>query len=324
MIQLELLGGKIMKVHKIILPTPYQVGDVNAYLLKGDTLSIFDVGTKTEETFEALKKGIEQAGYSMNDIEQVVLTHHHPDHAGWVDAFPKAEIIGHRYVDFFLRRDAEFLKYRKQFLRKHLILAGVPKAVVDEIDTNTKENNLIGTYPLTKFLNDGDEVPGHPGLIAHYTPGHAESHFIFVHEQSKTAITGDLLLEKISPNPLVEPPIDYSMNRPKYFVKHHESLKLLKTFHLEKIYTGHGKDLENVNELVDLQLKKDHERAMQVLQLIDEPKTLLDITKQLYASAYQKVLSLTLSKTLGFLDYLENEGYITAEQEGDIIFYRKI
>ena len=38
---------------------------------------------------------LEKAGYAFNDIEQVILTHHHPDHAGWIDAFDHAEVLGH-------------------------------------------------------------------------------------------------------------------------------------------------------------------------------------------------------------------------------------
>ena len=36
-----------MDIHKIIIPTPYAVGDVNAFLVKGDTLTLFDAGPKT-------------------------------------------------------------------------------------------------------------------------------------------------------------------------------------------------------------------------------------------------------------------------------------
>ena len=60
------------------------------------------------EAYDALKRGIQAMGFDMRDIEQVVLTHHHPDHAGWVDAFPNAEILGHAYNDKWLRHDEDF------------------------------------------------------------------------------------------------------------------------------------------------------------------------------------------------------------------------
>lgn len=313
-----------MQIHKIELPTPYQTGDVNGYLLKGDTLSLFDPGPRMPKTLEVLKKGIEAAGYSLKDVEQVILTHHHPDHSGWVDAFPHAEILGHEYVDYFLRRDREYIKYRMEFLKHHLLLGGVPEEYIESSINVPGESELFGTLPLTKFIHDGDEIPGHPGLIAYYTPGHAQSHFIFVHEASESAIGGDLLLDKITPNPLVETPVDRSFNRPKYFVQWIESLKLLRKFNLKTLYTGHGKDLENVNEFIDFQIKKNHNRALQVLELLDKPKTLMDLTKELYESLYKKILGLTLSKTLGFLDYLENENYITVEQTDNVNLYRRI
>jgi len=49
-------------IHKLILPTPFAVGDVNAYLLKGDSLSLIDAGPKTPEAYEALERGIKEAG----------------------------------------------------------------------------------------------------------------------------------------------------------------------------------------------------------------------------------------------------------------------
>ena len=42
-------------IHKIVIPTPFAVGDVNAFLVKGDTLSLVDAGPKTPEAYEALK-----------------------------------------------------------------------------------------------------------------------------------------------------------------------------------------------------------------------------------------------------------------------------
>ena len=95
-------------IHKIVIPTPFAVGDVNAFLIKGDTLSLVDAGPKTPEAYEALKHGIKEAGYAFNDIEQVILTHHHPDHAGWIDAFDKAKVLGHTYNDLWLKRDEAF------------------------------------------------------------------------------------------------------------------------------------------------------------------------------------------------------------------------
>lgn len=313
-----------MNIHKIVLPTPYPIGDVNAFLVKGDVLTLFDAGPKTQDTYEALKWGINEAGYNMTDVEQVVLTHHHPDHAGWVDAFPNADILGHEYVDHWMRQTEEFITYRNNFYRKQLQLQAVPEKYINKIVDVRGEMELFGTTPLTAFINDGDEVPGHPGLKAIYTPGHAQSHLIFLDESTNEAIGGDLLLENVASNPLVEPPVDLSETRPKSLIQYQESLKLLHDLHVSKIYAGHGNEIEDIDRLITIRIEKDKLRAQQVFEILTKPKSVLEVTMELYASVYQKQLGLTLSKTLGQLDCLERDGLVTHEVIDGINIYSRL
>lgn len=312
-----------MQLHKIIVPTPYAVGDVNAFLLKGDALTLFDAGPKTQEAYEALQWGIRSAGYEMKDVEQVVLTHHHPDHAGWVDAFPNAEILGHQYVDHWMRQEPDFLEYRNHFYIGELQKQGVPKSYIDRIVEVRGEMELFGTRPLTGFLVEGDEVPGHPGLFVYETPGHAQSHLIFLEDHTRECIGGDLLLERVSSNPLVEPPVALEGERPRSLLQYNASLKKLRDLHVSKLYTGHGGEVSNASELVEERLAKQHSRALKVSEMITEPKTVLEVTKQLFAKIYQAQLGLTLSETLGQLDYLVDKGLAVVSEENGVNIYQK-
>ena len=74
-------------IAKIILPTPFPVGDVNVYVVKGDVLTLVDTGVQSKESKEALSYQLGQLGLKIKDIEQIILTHHHPDHAGCIYAF---------------------------------------------------------------------------------------------------------------------------------------------------------------------------------------------------------------------------------------------
>lgn len=316
--------GDFMKIHKIIMPTPYPIGDVNSFLVKEDTLSIFDVGPKTKEAYESLKSGIREAGYELSDIEQVILTHHHPDHAGWVDAFPNAKILGHEYVDHWLRKTDSFLAYQNDFYRTQFRLAGVSETIIKLAVENNEDMQMYGTLPLTGMLKGGDRVPGHPSLKTYYTPGHAQSHLLFVDEKTNSAFGGDLLLERVASNPLVEPPVDLSTERPKSLLQYHESLKWLRDLRLTKMYIGHGNDIDNITELIDMRLEKDIERAKKVLLLLNEPKTVYEMTKQLYPSAYKLQLGLTLSKTIGELDLLEIHGYVQKELQNGVEIYSRV
>ncbi len=44
-----------MNIHKIVIPTPYEIGDVNAFLVKGDALTLFDAGPKTSEALRGFE-----------------------------------------------------------------------------------------------------------------------------------------------------------------------------------------------------------------------------------------------------------------------------
>ncbi|AVK84651.1 MBL fold metallo-hydrolase [Lysinibacillus sp. B2A1] len=319
-------GETTLSIYKIEIPTPYEVGDVNAFVVKGDALTLFDVGPKTMEAYDALKWGIRAAGYELRDIEQVVLTHHHPDHAGWVDAFPHAEILGHAYNDKWLRHDEEFLRYHERFYSERLFEHGVPQEYIQPSVHVRRELELVGERPLTQILGDGDEVPGHPGLKAIETLGHAQSHLIFWDEKTHHVIGGDLLLEKITPNPLIEPPLDRTLGRTKSLLQYNESLEILRQLPVKIMHTGHGGELEDIPLLIDKRLERQHLQSMKVLELLGEDQlTVVQVTMRLYPAIFQRKLGLTLSKTLGHLDYLEANQYITSTktEEGIYVFKRK-
>ena len=313
-----------MNVHKIVIPTPYAVGDVNAFLVKGDALTLFDAGPKTDEALEAIKFGIKEAGYKMSDIDQVVLTHHHPDHAGWVDAFPTKEILGHSYVDNWLKQEKPFVDYRLDFYKHHLHVQAVPEPYFSYILEVRSELEMIGRTPLTKTISHGEEVPGHKDLIAYYTPGHAQSHLIFHNQLTNEVIGGDLLLDKISSNPLVEPPTDLSFERPLSLLQYNESLKFIRDLNPKTVYTGHGENVINASQLVEERLARQQNRAMKVLEMIQTPKTIFEVTMELFPKVYAKEPGLTLSETLGQLDYLVDQKQATIEIRDGILFYKKV
>lgn len=310
-----------MKLSKIVLPTPYPVGDVNAYLLKGDVLTLVDAGPKTQETYEALKWGIHVAGYDLLDIEQVLLTHHHPDHAGWLDAFPAAQIVGHSYVDHWMRKEKAFIDYRNHFYETELTYEGVPKPMIDQIIHVRGEIELFGNRPLTQFLHEGDTVPGHPSLKVFEMPGHAQSHLLFLDETTGEAIGGDLVLDKVSSNPLMEPPADLSMERPKSLLQYIESMKRIAQMPISVIHGGHGESVYNAKELIEERITRQHQRAMKVLTFFNRPLTVFEVNQLLFPKVYEAQPGLTLSETLGQLDYLEQQGLITKQLVGGVHLY---
>lgn len=292
-------------IQQLIIPTPYAVGDVNAFLVKEEALSLFDAGPRTAEGLEAIQHGLAKAGYKMEDIEQVILTHHHPDHSGWADAFPNATLLGHEYNNLWLTRDPSFIEFHDQFYMDRFIEQGVPEEALGIVKKMKRAADFIANRPLDSILKEGDEIPGHPGWTVLETLGHAQSHLSFWNSSTSELIGGDLLLAKVSSNPLVEPPLNPESPRPKTLLQYNDSLRRLQELPIQTVYSGHGQPVTGIHDLVGQRLEKQHDRAMKVYQMLtDGPKSVFELTVELFPTAYKRELGLTLSETLGQMDYL--------------------
>ncbi|MFJ7973620.1 MBL fold metallo-hydrolase [Psychrobacillus sp. NPDC096389] len=312
-------------IHKISVPTPFAVGDVNSYLLKGDALTLIDVGPKTEEARQALFAGIKEAGYAPSDIEQVLLTHHHPDHSGLIEAFDKAIVLGHAYNQPWVTKDEDFFRFHDEFYLQCLIEEGVPESYLHWVEKMKRPLHFIGNRPIDTVLKDGDVLSGHPEFTVLETLGHAQSHLSFWAEKAQVLIGGDLIIEKVSSNPLIEPPLNKG-KRTKSMLQYNESLKRIQELPVEKVYSGHGDEVYNVYELLEIRLEKQKERAMKVLDMMKNgEKTIFELTQELFPKVYEKELGLTLSETIGQVDYLMENGYITEQRnEKGILLYGQV
>ena len=69
-------------IHRLAIPTPFQVGRVNAYLIEDDPLTLIDSGPNSGKALDELEQALAARGHSIEDIELLVITHQHIDHFG--------------------------------------------------------------------------------------------------------------------------------------------------------------------------------------------------------------------------------------------------
>jgi len=315
-----------MNIHKIILPTPFAVGNVNVFLIQGERLTLVDAGVKTEEAWQAFQQQINGLGFTVSDIEQIVLTHHHPDHVGLLDYFESdIPVIGHPRNDVWISRDEAFIRHHDAFFAELFPKAGIDEKYLGALAGLKSMLRYSCERSLTHAVKEGDSIPGLSGWEVIETPGHALDHIALYHPQEKVMIGGDLLLEKVSSNPVLEPPQTVGGEREKSLLHYNHSLERLRQFDIDILYTGHGNEIHNVNELVEERLKKQRDRAAKVLLMLREkPSTVFMICQQLFPEIYKKQLSLTMSETLGQLDYLESVGAVTVDSSnGYWVYYAK-
>ncbi|WAA10486.1 MBL fold metallo-hydrolase [Fervidibacillus albus] len=305
-------------VSKITLPTPFPVGDVNVYLVKGDTLTLIDAGVKTKQAWDTFIRELQTLHLQPSDIEQIVLTHHHPDHIGFLDDLSNVPILGHQNGNRWLIRDADFLANNRSFYETMFSELSIPKKMEKVIERTESILEFGGKRALTAFLEDGMEVPGLSGWYVIETLGHAQSHISLYNENDRLLIGGDHLLATISSNPILEPPIVPGTARPKPQLQYNESLKKVTEYPIQTVYTGHGPEIHFVNELVTERLSRQHERAMKVKQmLVEQPLTGFEICQRLFPKAWVSELNLTISETVGQLDYLRSLGEIVQVIDGE-------
>ncbi|GGF08693.1 hydrolase [Halobacillus andaensis] len=310
-------------IHQITMPTPYAVGDVHAYLLEGDMLTLIDAGVKTEEAWQAMKGELKKLDVTPNDIEQIVLTHHHPDHMGLVENFPHLKsVAGHPLVRPWYEQDEAFFIRYEDFFQQMYTESGVPEEFFYLLKNLRKPLKWTSSGKLKEELVEGDVLTGHPEWKVIETPGHAQSHISLYRESDQSLIGGDHLLAHISSNPLLEPPKAASKPRPRPLLQYRDSMKKLLHYHVDTVYPGHGEVFLEMDALITQRLKSQEVRAAKVLSMLQGGEmTAYQVCEKLFPRHLQSQFGLTMSETIGQLDYLEDTNQIRFHFIGEQKFY---
>lgn len=138
---------------------------IGCYLVRtGDTTVLLDAGMGPHENHwghgGALPGQLQSVGVSPDDIDLVVCTHLHVDHAGW---------LVHEGAPFFGRATVRYGAGDW----KHFVEEAAPE------DHIAQGMRLLWDAGRLDPI-DGDMVPLAPGLTARYTPGHTEGHYSLV------------------------------------------------------------------------------------------------------------------------------------------------
>ena len=167
----------------------------------GDKIVMFDTGILSMKQANApsgqILNSLAQAGIDPKDIDAIVLSHPHIDHAGGIMSadgqtrlFPNAQIY---------TTEADF----KYWTNEQLI--GTPA----EFSARTAMKNLLPNKDRLVMYKDGQEI--FPGIQAIYSPGHTVGHssFLITSAGKSLCYTGDVALHEIMlRNPKIEVSFD--------------------------------------------------------------------------------------------------------------------
>jgi len=320
-LDLEHLG-----IHRLALPTPYPVGDINVYLLAGSPAILVDAGVYSEESLGALEKGIARAGLGVEEIGAIVLTHHHHDHAG--AAFFLSREWG--VPVHASRRTFDFMRanpFRHPAPARFLGRLGIPRAYLEA----WRNRPATDRYARPDMEPTGEHTLGSTmelggrRLTVIETPGHSPDHVAFVLEEERIMLSGDHVLPTITPNPLLyfDPADGY--RRCRSLLNYQQSLRLIAPFADCHTLPGHGEPMVHAAAALETARRFTQRRSRAYAGLLGEmsPATVFELTRAHFGQREPIQLYLCISETLAHLDLLEQQGVAEVDWEGTPVTVRR-
>ena len=312
------------------VPTPFQVGRVNTYLLEDEPLTLVDSGPNSGTSFDALQRGIAGLGHALEDIGLVIVTHQHIDHLGLVDIVAKrsgAEVAAldllvpfvENFGDDAERDDEE----AAALMRRH----GISEEVVTALRQVTGSFRAWGSKTeVTKPLRDGEMLELRDRkLEVQHRPGHSPSDTVFWDEDRRILLAADHLIKHISSNPLISRPLDGSSERTQALVTYLESLKNTRELPAEIVLSGHGEPITDHVALIDKRFAMHQRRAEKLYGLIaEQSRTGHELAQAIWGDVAVTQAFLTLSEVIGHVDLLINERRAREVTENGVIRFEAV
>lgn len=310
---------------RVSLPTPFQVGPVNAYLA-GRT--IVDPGPDSQAAWSKLLTALEARSLTPADIEQVLITHPHPDHFGLAHRFSDegARVVASEAATPILEDFPARLNYEQSYFVDFFERCGIASDTAETVtELPTAFLNYASSVPIDQSVGKGDGVTVDDRPITIETvEGHAIGEVLFEFEAAgeRQAIVGDNVLAEITPNPFLQPPPELGGVRPRVLPGYNESLEELATAGYDRFLPGHRDDIEAPTERIE-QIRTEHEqRTGAVADLLDGPTTPVDVMEGLFGDLAVTEQFSGMSEAVGHLDVLEERNRVEREESGGVIVYR--
>ncbi len=312
-----------LPVSRIEMPTPFGVGPVNAYLIEATPLTLIDAGLNTSQAQNAFTIGLADAGFPMESIERILVTHGHPDHYGLVGVIQEASGANIYFPEKEIRR----VRDPQMFFEtgRLLVEAGMPLELLFKMNKRREREG-------TRFGMDHDQVvPVHHGdkfsfdsfeLVAHDMPGHTGGHLIYFEPEKRSLFAGDELLPKTSPNPLLEPKLDEPGERRHSLKEYLASLEKMAALDPTIVYPGHGEPITDPIKLIRTTAEHHVKRKAEVASYLgEEGQTPYQIAEQMFPDKMDYEAFLAVSEVIAHLDLVVEDGDGVLEDRDGVTYY---
>ena len=313
----------MLSVYEIVIPTPYPVGPVNAYLIKNDPITLIEIGPDTKEAAKTLHHMLDLLGCNITDIKRILITHYHPDHCGMVRDVAQesgAEVFIHPLDAAKITNRHDFYGERMPFI----LATGIPKSVLQEVigdKDELPEPSLAGVRTTLvkggeKLLFDGGELQ-----IMHF-PGHSPGHLCAYDQEQKYFFSGDFLLPHITPNPLMEPNQDNPQTRLPSLKQYLTGIDILSDMEIKMVFPGHGGVFNDYQQVIKVARRHHQEQFARIKELLKSGEmNTYQLCMAIYPGLKKFGISLGLSEVLANLDFMVESNLIGYTLKQGVNYY---
>jgi glyoxylase-like metal-dependent hydrolase (beta-lactamase superfamily II) len=299
-------------VHRISIPLERNAA-VNVWLLLGEPLTLVDTGPFSDEARAALERGLAEVGVRVEDIEVVLVTHHHADHAGLAASIQRragAQVCAHEELAGYVSHFGERVEEEKRFFRRFLADHGVPERLRGSSNgywswLDTSWESCVVDTPVA---DGATVVAGGRNLRVLHRPGHSETDTLFVDEDGGESFVGDHLL--------VTPAYaEFGPRTQRPLSRYLDNLRLLANAELGTLHTGHGDDVVDVRDAVAARIAAAERRCDRIAAILHENAfTAFELARRLWpADRVERDPVLTVSEVVGHLELLVDRGDVSEE-----------
>ncbi len=297
-------------VRTITLPMPWELETVNVHVVDlDDGFLLIDSGIATQECFEALESSLASMGIAWRDIRTLCLTHLHPDHIGlsWkILELAGAKLIMHRAEADYLSLVAR--ESRAPFFNQAMLAAGVPEDMQKRMDHALRDVRRHFREHKPDWLVEGGEgIPVRGGsLQVVWTPGHSPGHVCLYSPEHRYLISGDHILQYITPN------IGWHPNQ-DMLAAYLDSLDQLNPFDIDVVLPSHGAAFRGHRQRIRETTEHHDFRCGQISGFIAEsPLTAYGLVEKMWSRRLSPFHQhFAVFEVLAHLEYMQRRGRVT-------------